>query len=347
MNLLGVALFVAMLPRGSDGIRQHTIRDANGVIVENDNDVCDAMCRHNYSDIVEECQYGCHHRTGIRERLNPFQSCLGACEARFRVNYAERGNDTDFINRAWEACLHACRLPYKTKIRWNVYIDLRSGEPIWNFERIVSDGHRVSSEALQYDDLISTVVLRRNHFFMDPSSKLRFPNLNVYDADSRAMQTIMMEMLEKVRQEISSMSPRRFDGVSSIDYVGPRLVEHGPNGPIVKDITELQYRPKEVIIYKGMVFNMDELLDQSGEFREQHFTLISFMFFMLCGFMLCVCMKARHNYITAKNSRVRRSSTCTRSSDDWTKQIPTTGEAPPCYSPPEKYNTAKLMRSPQ
>ncbi|EFO86156.1 hypothetical protein CRE_01940 [Caenorhabditis remanei] len=329
---------------GTTSILKHSIRDSNGVIVENDNDVCDAMCYSNYSDIVEECKYGCHHRTGIRERLNPFQSCLGACEARFRVNFAENENNTDFINRAWEACLHACRLPYKTKIRWNVYIDLRSGEPIWNFERIISDGHRISSEALEYDDLISTVVLRKNHFFMDPSSKLRFPNLNVYDADSRAMQTIMMEMLEKVRQEISSMSPRRFDGISSIDYVGPRLVEHGPNGPIVKDITELQYRPKEVIIYKGMVFNMDDLLDQSGEFREQHFTLMSFMFVMMSSVMLCACMKLRSQYLAFKTTRLRRSSSTTQS-DDWTKQIPTTGEAPPCYSPPDRNSSIQLMKN--
>ncbi|KAF1764982.1 hypothetical protein GCK72_004933 [Caenorhabditis remanei] len=349
---------------GTTSILKHSIRDSNGVIVENDNDVCDAMCYSNYSDIVvsfglriekrgiwglgngtdyglipyqktcfkEECKYGCHHRTGIRERLNPFQSCLGACEARFRVNFAENENNTDFINRAWEACLHACRLPYKTKIRWNVYIDLRSGEPIWNFERIISDGHRISSEALEYDDLISTVVLRKNHFFMDPSSKLRFPNLNVYDADSRAMQTIMMEMLEKVRQEISSMSPRRFDGISSIDYVGPRLVEHGPNGPIVKDITELQYRPKEVIIY------------QSGEFREQHFTLMSFMFVMMSSVMLCACMKLRSQYLAFKTTRLRRSSSTTQS-DDWTKQIPTTGEAPPCYSPPDRNSSIQLMKN--
>uniref|UniRef100_A0A1I7V139 Uncharacterized protein n=1 Tax=Caenorhabditis tropicalis TaxID=1561998 RepID=A0A1I7V139_9PELO len=321
MNLL---LLIWSLPLVAAALQ--SLHDANGVLVENDNEVCDGMCHLNYSDILEECQYGCDHRSGIKERLNPFQSCLGACEGRFRHNYAERKNDTDFINRSWDACLHACRLPYKTKIRWNVYIDVRSGEPIWNFERIISDGHTVSSEALEYDDLISTVVLRRHHFFMDPSSKLRFPNLNVYDADSRAMQTIMMEMLDKVRQEISSMSPRRFDGTSSIDYIGPRLVEHGPNGPVVKDITELQYRPKEVLIYKGMVFNMDGLLDE--EFPQQHFALIAFMVFVVSSFSLIGCIKLRHNYMMSKNSRVRRSS----SQDDWTKRIPTTGEAPPLYS---------------
>lgn len=33
----------------------HTIRDLNGVIVENDNDICDGMCHSNYSDIIVSC----------------------------------------------------------------------------------------------------------------------------------------------------------------------------------------------------------------------------------------------------------------------------------------------------
>ncbi|CAA90253.1 uncharacterized protein CELE_F54C9.7 [Caenorhabditis elegans] len=321
----------------------HTIRDLNGVIVENDNDICDGMCHSNYSDIIKECQYGCNHRSGIRERLNPFQSCLGACEARFRVNYAERGNDTEFINRAWEACLHACRLPYKTKIRWNVYIDLRSGEPIWNFERIISDGHRISSEALEYDDLISTVALRKSHFFMDPSSKLRFPNLNVYETDSRAMQLIMMEMLKKVRQEITSMAPRRFDGVSSIDYIGPRLVENGPNGPVIKDITELEYRPKDVLFYKGMVFKIEDLFDNYEEYQD-HRTMFMYFSLIVLGFvMICGCFKLRNHYAATEAARLRRV-THQDGSDDWTKRIPTTGEAPPYYSPPERKKLFDLLK---
>ncbi|CAP22067.2 Protein CBG00559 [Caenorhabditis briggsae] len=340
MSPLGILLLIPGILSAIP--KQHQVRDSNGVIVENDNDVCDGMCHSNYSDVLEECRYGCHHRTGIRQQVNPFQSCLGSCESRFRANFDKFGNETDFINRAWEACLHACRLPYKTKIRWNVYIDLRSGEPIWNFERIVSDGHRISSEALEYQDLISTIVLRKHNFFMDPSSKLRFPNLNVYDADNRAMQAIMTEMLQKVRQELSSVSPRRFDGISSIDYVGPRVVENGPNGPVVKDITELQYSPKEVIIYKGVVFKMDDLLDQA-DFREQHFTLMGFMIIMMVSVLVCACAKLRSQWVAYKATRVRRYSNCSRQSDDWTKRIPTTGDAPPCYSPREDRNSVKLI----
>lgn len=55
-------------------------------------------------------------------------------------------------------------------------------------------------------------------------------------------------MLNKVRREMSRLAPQRFDGISSIDYIGPRIIEHGPNGPTVTDVTELLYSPKEVII---------------------------------------------------------------------------------------------------
>lgn len=75
------------------------------------------------------------------------------------------------------------------------------------------------------------------------------------------MQLIMMEMLKKVRQEITSMAPRRFDGVSSIDYIGPRLVENGPNGPVIKDITELEYRPKDVLFCRLLFFSACKKFD--------------------------------------------------------------------------------------
>ncbi|CAI2340178.1 unnamed protein product [Caenorhabditis sp. 36 PRJEB53466] len=305
----------------------------DGVSVEHDGEMCSRMCVANYSDAVEECEFGCQHRTGIRERINPFNTCFNACEDRFKQNILERANETEWLNRAWDVCLHACQLPYKTKIRWNVYIDFRSGEPIWNFERMMSDGQNIHNIGMEYDDLINTVALQENIVFTDPNVKSYsnpFSFLRIHQADNRMLHNIMMTMLKNVRQEMSQLAPHRFDGFSSIDYIGPRIVEHGPNGPTVTDIAELQYRPKEVVIYNPHAR------------RDERVIIVYFLLFAFLCTMVFALLHLRRYHDAVQRFHLHRAALARqRLTDDdlesgqWAKKIPP-GTAPPSYSSPEK-----------
>uniref|UniRef100_A0A8R1EE82 Reverse transcriptase domain-containing protein n=2 Tax=Caenorhabditis japonica TaxID=281687 RepID=A0A8R1EE82_CAEJA len=140
--------------------------------VPKDGNVCEKMCATNYTDVLKECTFGCSHRTGIRERTNPFNVCFTACENRFEKNLQSH-NDSDYANRAWDGCFHACQLPYKTNFRWNVYVDLRSGEPLWNFERIMTDGPKARSVGVGFDDLINSISTHNMPLLPDPSIRLK------------------------------------------------------------------------------------------------------------------------------------------------------------------------------
>uniref|UniRef100_A0A8R1DMJ3 Uncharacterized protein n=1 Tax=Caenorhabditis japonica TaxID=281687 RepID=A0A8R1DMJ3_CAEJA len=146
------------------------------------------------------------------------------------------------------------------------------------------------------------------------------------------MQNIMLEMLHRVRMEMAKVASNRFDGFTSINYIGPRVVESGPNGPIITDITELAYRPKEILIYNSR-----------DTHRDRKIFVIYFLLFAFLCTMLCALVHLRRYHETLQRIRMHRAEITRHhrimedgmDSGHWTKQIPI-GTAPPSYSSPEK-----------